>query len=680
MSSVLRWLCLTLVLLAVGCGSNGEQEAAPGDAGDDAASGDTGDEVATADSSELDSAIEDTAVAADSAAADSTLDDTSTTDTGDSSGPDTAADTDLVDSTVADSGSADTGALDTGALDTGALDTGVLDTGSLDTGSPDTGPFDTGTPDTGPFDTGPFDTGAADTGSADTGTPAIGCVTSIDLQATALTGTVTLNGGTLPSTSKSSDQIFFYLRAKDTGVFHEIHRVGFGGSYPTYTRASGSETYATRVPPGQYELLFSRGYTSTDTWTYKTDSTDPYVNGRRVLRSSVTIPTGSFVLDIDLPAADVSGSVTLDGAALPTTSKSSDQIFFYLRAKDTGVFHEIHRVGFGGSYPTYTRASGSESYTTRVPPGVYDLWFSRGYTSADTWTYKTDSTDPFVNGRRVLQSGVVIPAGSFALNIDLPASPVTGNVTFNGGALPTTSKSSDQVFLYLRAKDTGVLHEIHRIGFGGSYPTYTRASGSESYATRVPAGTYDLIFSRGYTSTDTWTYKTDSTDPFVNGRRVLQADVVVPNGPFTLDVDLKATALTGNVTLNGAPLPTTSKSSDQVFLYLRAKDTGVFHEIHRVGFGGSYTTYTRAAGSESYATRIPAGTYDLIFSRGYTSTDTWTYATDPADPFVNGRRVLAADVVIPAGTFALDIDVKSTSLTGNVTLNGMPLPTTSKSS
>src|SRR5207248_1405524 len=126
-----------------------------------------------------------------------------------------------------------------------------------------------------------------------------------------------------------------YLVAKDTGAEHYIDTIQFqydtGGVYKLY---SGS-TYATRLLPGVYDLWYERLYDSTYNFVSATYPTDNYSNGRRVLVSGVVIGPGANTLDVDLPSASLTGTVTLGGAALPATSTGGSNIGLYLVARDT---------------------------------------------------------------------------------------------------------------------------------------------------------------------------------------------------------------------------------------------------------------------------------------------------------------------------------------------------------
>ena len=86
----------------------------------------------------------------------------------------------------------------------------------------------------------------------------------------------------------------------------------------------------------------------------------------------------------------------------------------WARAVDTGRLHRLALIDWArGSYPNYTRSANSDRYQTLLVPGVYDILYQRAYQSSADYVSereRTPSADPVVNGYRVLQSSVVIPA------------------------------------------------------------------------------------------------------------------------------------------------------------------------------------------------------------------------------------------------------------------------------
>ena len=91
---------------------------------------------------------------------------------------------------------------------------------------------------------------------------------------------------------------------------------------------------------------------------------------------------------------------------------------------------------------------------------------------------------------------------------------------------PQTAEYAD-VDLFLRARDTGVLHFIERVDFsstwsGTGYPADELRSEqrSDDRSADLP-GAYDVVYIRGSNVSDPWTYDHYPTDNYAWGHRVL---------------------------------------------------------------------------------------------------------------------------------------------------------------
>ncbi len=511
--------------------------------------------------------------------------------------------------------------------------------------------------------------------------------TTIDIPVATLTGAITYNGTSLPAMNASDlPDASLTLVALDTGARQRIAYVRWryvsGG---TYRLTADSGAYSTRLLPGIYDLVYERGYDSSTTYVNALATSDTFVNGRRVLRSSVVIGPGANVMNIDVASSTVTGAITYNGAALPATNASDlPDASLTLVALDTGARQRIAYVRWryvsGG---TYRLTADSSSFTTTVLPGTYDLVYERGYDTSTTYVNTLATSDTFVNGRRVLRSRVVIAPGANRLDINIPSSTVTGAITYNGAALPAMNASDlPDASLTLVAQDTGARQRIAYVRWryvsGG---TYRLTADSSSFTTTVLPGTYDLVYERGYDTSTTYVNTLATGDTFVNGRRVLRTGVVINAGANTLNVDIPSSMLTGSITYNGAALPAMNVSDlPDASLTLVARDTGARQRIAYVRWryvsGG---TYRLTADSGTYTTRLLPGTYDLVYERGYDTSTTYVNTLATGDTFVNGRRVLRAGVVINPGANTLNVDIPSSTLTGAITYNGTSLPATNVS-
>jgi hypothetical protein len=479
--------------------------------------------------------------------------------------------------------------------------------------------------------------------------------TTIDVPVATLTGAITYNGAALPAMNVGDlPDATLTLVALDTGARQRIAYVRWryvsGG---TYRLTTDSGTYSTRLLPGIYDLVYERGYDTSTTYVNTLATGDTFVNGRRVLRTGVVINPGANTLNIDIPSSTVTGSVTYNGAALPAMNVGDlPDATLTLVAQDTRARQRIAYVRWryvsGG---TYRLTADSSSFTTTLLPGTYDLVYERGYDTSTTYVNTLATGDTFVNGRRVLRTGVVINPGANTLNIDIPSSTVTGSVTYNGAALPAMNVGDlPDATLTLVALDTGARQRIAYVRWryvsGG---TYRLTTDSGTYTTQLLPGTYDLVYERGYDTSTTYVNTLATGDTFVNGRRVLRTNVTVTPGMNRLDIDISAQMIGGAVTYNGAALPPTNVGDlPDATLILVARDTSARQRIGYVRWryvsGG---TYALTADSSMYSARLLPGTYDLLYERGYDSSTTYVNTLATNDTFVNGSRYLRRCIVVP---------------------------------
>ena len=319
----------------------------------------------------------------------------------------------------------------------------------------------------------------------------------IDLQSAHATGTVTLDGQTLPEESPRSHDMHFWLRAHDTGTLHGLHTINFSfqSGSPDYLRTTSAE-FETLMPPGNYDLIYARGHTSSGEVIEPHDE-EVIPFGFRVLQEDIDLSPGSNDLDIDISTAHLSGTVTLDGQTLPEESPRSHDMHFWLRAHDTGWLHRLVSISysFQSDSPDYVRTDETD-FEALLPPGDYDLIYTRGLdNNDDVLKPHDDEVIPFAH--RVLQHDLTVSSGSNSQNIDLSSTHLSSTTTLDGGTMPETSPRSYDLEFWLRARDTERLHRVHRIrySFQSGSPDYLRTSDAD-FETLVPPGVYDLIYSR----------------------------------------------------------------------------------------------------------------------------------------------------------------------------------------
>ncbi|MEZ4461771.1 MAG: hypothetical protein R3E66_19020 [bacterium] len=318
--------------------------------------------------------------------------------------------------------------------------------------------------------------------------------------------TITLAGAALPATGTDSTTHFLYAVAKDTGVRHLI------SAFYWYNNALVRDD-STRLMPGVYDILYRKGETSTDSgYVYRTDAFDVGPNGYRLVKKDVVF-TGS-PLAVDIPNAALNLTISLDGSPLPATGTDSTTHFIYAVAKDTGVRHLI------SAFYWYNNALVRDD-STHLMPGTYDILYRKGETSTDSgYVYRTDAFDIGPNGYRLIATDVNFTGAPLSVNI--ADSPLNLGLTLAGGALPATGTDSTTHFIYAVSKDTGVRHLI------SAFYWYNNALVRDD-ATRLMSGTYDILYRKGETSTDSgYVYRTDAFDIGPNAYRLIDACVAFP--------------------------------------------------------------------------------------------------------------------------------------------------------
>jgi hypothetical protein len=213
-----------------------------------------------------------------------------------------------------------------------------------------------------------------------------------DIQAAAVTGTLTVNGQPLSSggvtgalwlkSTTSDDSVLLYL-------------------------SNNTATYSALVAPGTYDLYYRSGSTdSTSTATaHNTDAR---------LQSGIVI-AGARTLDIDIPLITVSGQLTVNGALL-----------------STGVGAVVLR-GAGYDAATLGLAGSGTSYSARIVPGTYDVYFAFG---------NTEDPSGRVNQNARLSGPITLSASRANLNFDVPVIPALPVVQIGGAPVPSTDFGS----------------------------------------------------------------------------------------------------------------------------------------------------------------------------------------------------------------------------------------------
>jgi hypothetical protein len=216
---------------------------------------------------------------------------------------------------------------------------------------------------------------------------------------------------------------------------------------------------------------------------------------------------------------------------------------------------------------------------------------------------------------------VVAADGTTTIDVAVPGAVIEGTLSLDGAP----PEATDSAHLVLRDA-TGDYAQIPWSMDG-------------HYSVNVVPGTYDLFYSKDWTS--------PAPTPANQLAKLRDGVVVAPTGTTVLDIDIVSTLVTGAVTINGAP----AAAANGGILVLRSPD-------------GDKVTIASTS-SASYATRVVPGTYDLYYTRTATPSNTMTEA-----PANHAARLKEGLVIVGRTPTTLDIDIPSASVAGGITVNG----------
>jgi hypothetical protein len=134
-------------------------------------------------------------------------------------------------------------------------------------------------------------------------------VLDIDLKAIRVSGAVTLNGAPLPNATGSRGSIVFSERKSGKGLGMDLE-------------TTGPITYEVVIPPGVYDVRLEA---NPSLCLDDLPSPWPCVSGP--ILTELNLSTDG-VLDIDIPAVWVQGSITLKGAQMPPESSDRGSLVF----------------------------------------------------------------------------------------------------------------------------------------------------------------------------------------------------------------------------------------------------------------------------------------------------------------------------------------------------------------
>ncbi len=226
-------------------------------------------------------------------------------------------------------------------------------------------------------------------------------VLDLDAPMVKVSGKATLKGGAFPAAASKGSITF----ALDTASV---------ASRPLGT----TTTYSVALLKGSYTVGFAGSPSACDGMV-------PCNAGP--LKSAVSLMADG-VLDLDVPAVRVTGTVSVNGAAMATATQTRGTLSL-VPAGVTGA------SGIGKSIT----AGGAASYGLTVLPGSYDVVWSG---NSSLCRMASPPAIPCNSGTVMAKLSL---SADGALDVDVPAARVTGQVTLNGGAMPVDPSNNATV-------------------------------------------------------------------------------------------------------------------------------------------------------------------------------------------------------------------------------------------
>ncbi|WP_394841469.1 hypothetical protein LZC95_30895 [Pendulispora brunnea] len=412
-------------------------------------------------------------------------------------------------------------------------------------------------------------------------------VLDFDVKTVKVTGTVTLNGKPIP--------------AGATGLVRFVERTA-GLTYSFGLKSSFQAVLA----PGEYDVRFEPQTECTGS----TPSAVPCIAGL-VKRGVSLVHDGN--VDIDIPAVEVSGQVTLNGKPLPDAGLERGRLKWAM--KDGGEF----AISLGDR--------GAKSYDVTLLPGVYGVDLTANPRACDTSTDIPCAGGPLRSDIAIQQNG--------NLDIDVPAVRVTGKVTLNDQPLPDVSTGRGQL--------------VWRRTNGGAGEISLGTSGSKTFDVALLTGTYSIAYAPALESPCSSGQVTTML-PCAGARLREGLDITAAGN---VDVNIPSVRVTGAIRLRGAALPDASDSRGAIAW---SRDDGTASPV----FLGS-------AGPKAFSLPLVPGTYAVGYvpNASACANDTWAF------PCVAGT-LKSSITIAQEGNF--DVDIPAVRVTGAITLNGQPLP------
>lgn len=356
---------------------------------------------------------------------------------------------------------------------------------------------------------------------------------NVEVPSTTVSGTFTLNGSKTPPAGKLTGLYDLYL------VTAAGDRAGIAEQLGAYTAT---------IIPGTYDLYFNTSAGAAGLGPYPST----------LLQRGIVVGSSPLTLNVDVPTTTVSGTITVNGVEVASTAG-------------------LGRLTLQNATTTWTFAATTSdaysstpagAYSTAIVPGTYDLYYS----------VITVGTGVPSNALVKLRGGVVIGTTSpQTLDIDIPATTVTGTITVNGAQVDASM-------------GTGGLHLRNAAGDDALIGT-TGVVGA--YSQMVVAGTYDLYYA----------FISGGTGVPMNQSAKLRSGIVVGSTPLALNVDVSALMVSGTISQLGVQISGNPGAKASLILQTASGD--------KASLGSMF--------SATYARYVIAGTYELMYSAQFVS-------------------------------------------------------------
>ncbi len=375
-----------------------------------------------------------------------------------------------------------------------------------------------------------------------------------DAKTLKLSGSVTLNGASMPNDTKLDGQSRGRLR---------LRNIETGDDYDLDFGETGAVMYSQTMFTGLYDVFIHGNYETVQ--SVLPGPRDMMVQKKLALTMSTT-------KKFDAKTLTLSGKVTLNGAPMPNDGKLDGQSRGRLRLRNAETFDD-YDVDFAETGPV--------NYSQKLFAGLYDVYIHGNY----------ETVQSVLPGARDMMVQKALPlTTTISKDFDAKTLTLSGKVTLNGAAMPSDGKLDGQSRGRLRLRNIETFDD---------YDVDFAETGPVNHSQRLFAGLYDVYIHGNY----------ETVQSVLPGPR----DMMVQKGlslmaTMTKDFDAKTLTVTGKVTLNGAPMPTDMKLDGQTRGRMRFRNAETFDD-YDVDFGET--------GPITYSQKLFAGAFDVFVHGNY---------------------------------------------------------------